>query len=357
MQTLDSPLPSPRTILVTGGAGFIGSHTCVELLTHGYDVVVLDNHSNSSPLALDRVAALSGVGVSAAYVGDVRDSALLAGIFAAHPIDAVIHFAAKKAVAESVGIPLEYYDINVNGTVQLMLAMRAAGVNQLVFSSSCSLYGAGQDVPITEDDPFAPTNPYARSKLMCEQMLADACARYPELRVIALRYFNPVGAHASGLLGEDPTGVPNNVMPYMAQVAVGRREELTVFGNDYATVDGTGVRDYIHVVDVADGHRVALQHLLDEDGMSAFNLGTGVGTSVLQLAEAFGRASGQRIPITFARRRPGDVATLIADPGRVAAAWGWKTTRDVNQMCRDAWAFQERNPQGYASLVENLPAA
>ena len=339
----------PRTILVTGGAGFIGSHTCVELLQHGYDVVVLDNHSNSSPMALDRVIKIAGRPLTAAYVGDVRDSHALAEIFQTHTIDAVIHFAAKKAVGESVSIPLDYYDINVNGTIQLLLEMGAAGVQQLVFSSSCSLYGAAQPHPLTENEPLGPTNPYARTKLICEQLLSDACIRYPELRVIALRYFNPVGAHPSALLGEDPSGIPNNVMPFIAQVAVGRRPHLTVFGEDYDTVDGTGVRDYIHVVDVADGHRAALAHLADEAGLSIFNLGTGVGTSVLQLAAAFGKASAQQIPLQIAERRAGDVATLIADPSKVADAWNWRTSRDVEAMCVDAWAFQERNPHGYES--------
>lgn len=339
-----------QTILVTGGAGFIGSHTCVELLEHGYDVIVLDDHSNSSPRALDRVAKIAGRDLTASYVGDIRDASVLATIFESHQVDAVIHFAAKKAVAESVHIPLEYFDINVSGTIQLLLAMRKANVTQMVFSSSCSLYGAAERVPITESDPFAPTNPYARSKLMCEQILTDACARDPELRVIALRYFNPVGAHESALLGEDPTGVPNNVMPYMAQVAVGRRPRLTVFGDDYATVDGTGVRDYIHVMDVAGGHRVAVEHLPDEKGMTAFNLGTGVGTSVLELAKVFGRACGRDIPITMAKRRPGDVDTLVADSSKVAAAWGWRTVRDLTSMCRDSWAFQERNPHGYEAM-------
>jgi len=354
MITAEFPEPrpvsiEPRTILVTGGAGFIGSHTCVELLQHGYDVIVLDDHSNSSPMALDRVAKIAGRPVTSTYVGDIRDPEALAEIFQAHTIDAVIHFAAKKAVGESVTIPLDYYDINVNGTIQLLLAMRDAGVHQLVFSSSCSLYGAAQPHPLTENEPLGPTNPYARTKLICEQILSDACIRYPELRVIALRYFNPVGAHPSTMLGEDPRGIPNNVMPYIAQVAVGRRPQLTVFGDDYPTVDGTGVRDYIHVVDVADGHRVALQHLDDENGMSVFNLGTGVGTSVLELATAFSAASGQQIPLQIADRRLGDVATLIADPSKVADAWNWCTTRDVAAMCADAWAFQERNPHGYES--------
>lgn len=337
------------TILVTGGAGFIGSHTAVELLQNGYDVVVIDDHSNSSPLALDRICKVAGRPVTASYVGDVRDGALLDMILSDRKIDAVIHFAAKKAVGESVQIPLDYYDINVVGTVTLLKAMRQAGVTNLVFSSSCSLYGRARSVPLSEDAPLGPTNPYGRTKLMCEQMLADVCIRHPEFRVIALRYFNPIGAHDSGLIGEDPLGVPNNVLPYMAQVAVGRRPELTIFGDDYATEDGTGVRDYIHVVDVADGHRVALLHFNDAPGLQVFNLGTGLGTSVLELAAVFGQACGQQIPVRIAGRRAGDVDTLIADPSRVAAAWGWRTTRDLTAMCRDAWAFQTLNPNGFES--------
>jgi len=337
----------PTTVLVTGGAGFIGSHTCVELLENGYEVVVLDDYSNSSPVALERIEKLAGRPLAGVHEADVRDAAAVSAVLAAHPVDAVIHFAAKKAVGESVEIPLDYYDINVGGTLTLLRTMRDAGVHQLVFSSSCSVYGAAERVPLTEDDPVGPTNPYARTKWMCEQVLSDACARYPELRVIALRYFNPVGAHESGLLGEDPLGVPNNVMPYLAQVAVGRLPRLLVFGADYATVDGTGVRDYIHVVDVADGHRAALDHLGDRAGLQILNLGTGVGTSVLQLAAAFSAACGTDLPVEVVGRRPGDVAALVADPQRAEAAWGWRTTRDVGQMCRDAWKFQQLNPTGY----------
>ena len=344
---------APRRILVTGGAGFIGSHTCVELLGRDdgvdVDIVVLDDFSNSSPAALDRVEQITGRRPELVE-GDVRDEDLVAGLLADHRIEAVIHFAAKKAVGESSAIPWEYYDVNVNGTLRLLTAMRRTGVRQLVFSSSCSLYGAGyRGAPLSEADSCAPTNPYARTKLTCERLLADACDADPDLRVISLRYFNPVGAHESGLLGEDPLGVPNNVMPYMAQVAVGRRPVLTVFGDDYDTVDGTGVRDYIHVVDVADGHRVALEHLGDEAGMSVLNLGTGVGTSVLQLAAAFEAASGRSVPIAMAERRPGDVATLHADPSLVARRWGWRTRRDVAAICRDAWVFQQRNPYGYCA--------
>jgi UDP-glucose 4-epimerase len=343
-----APRASTRmTVLVTGGAGFIGSHTCVELLDQGHQVVVIDDHSNSHPVALQRVELITGRPVTA-YAVDLRDGAAMSDVFRRHPIDAVIHFAAKKAVGESTQIPLEYYDINVGGTVVLLRVMAQHGVSRLVFSSSCSIYGDTTQVPLAEDAPAAPTNPYARSKWMCEQVLADACRRDRDLSVIALRYFNPVGAHPGGLLGEDPYGVPNNLMPYLAQVAVGWRTELNVFGDDYPTADGTGVRDYIHVADVANAHRVALDHLTDTIGFQVFNLGTGVGTSVLQLVAAFREASGHSIPVRIVGRRPGDVAELVADPSRVAGAWGWRTSRDVAAMCRDAIRFQRLNPAGYA---------
>ncbi|MFE1440773.1 UDP-glucose 4-epimerase GalE [Streptomyces sp. NPDC058739] len=339
---------SPMTVLVTGGAGFIGSHTCVELLEHGHEVVVVDDHSNSAPEALERVAKIAGRPVTA-YRADLRDRSALDAVFKAHPVDAVIHFAAKKAVGESVEIPVTYYDINVGGTTALLSAMQAHGVHRLVFSSSCSIYGDATKVPLTETDPAAPTNPYASTKWICEQLLADMCRRLPELSVLALRYFNPVGAHPCGLLGEDPRGIPNNIMPYLAQVAVGRRERLSVFGDDYPTPDGTGVRDYIHVMDVAEGHRCALEHLDDEKGMRVFNLGTGVGSSVLDLVNAFARACGRPVPYEVTGRRAGDVAELVADPRAVAAAWGWTAKRDLGVMCRDAWRFQELNPSGYAA--------
>ncbi|MFD6348024.1 UDP-glucose 4-epimerase GalE, partial [Streptomyces roseolus] len=248
----------PQTVLVTGGAGFIGSHTCVELLRSGHEVVVLDDHSNSSPESLDRVAKIAGRPLTAVHVADVRDRRALDAVFEDHPIDAVIHFAAKKAVGESVRIPLAYYDINVGGTTALVAAMHDHGVHRLVFSSSCSVYGDATAVPLDEESPTAPTNPYAATKWTCEQVLADVCRHVPELRVLALRYFNPAGAHPSGLLGEDPRGVPNNILPLLTQIAVGRRDELSVFGDDYPTPDGTGIRDYVHVVDVAEGHRTAL---------------------------------------------------------------------------------------------------
>ncbi|MFB7865741.1 UDP-glucose 4-epimerase GalE [Streptomyces sp. NPDC056069] len=338
----------PRTVLVTGGAGFIGSHTCVELLGAGHEVVVLDDHSNSSPEALERVAKIAGRPIAAAHVADVRDRRALDAVFEAHPIDAVIHFAAKKAVGESVRIPLTYYDINVGGTTALVSAMHAHGVHRLVFSSSCSVYGDTTEVPLTEESPAAPTNPYATSKWTCERILADMCRHLPELRVLALRYFNPTGAHPSGLLGEDPHGVPGNLMPYLTQIAVGRRDELSVFGDDYPTPDGTGIRDYIHVADVAEGHRAALDHIDDEPGMRVFNLGTGRGASVLDLLRTFEEVSGRSIPHRVTGRRPGDVAELVADPSKVTAAWGWTARHDLAAMCRDAWHFQQQNPRGYA---------
>lgn len=342
-------MPDPTTVLVTGGAGFIGSHTCVELLEHGYRVLVVDDFSNSSPQALTRVEKAAGRPITALYEGDLRDATLLKWVFDKHSVDAVIHFAAKKAVGESVDIPLEYYDINVSATTALLRTMLSHGVTKLVFSSSCSIYGQTETVPLGESEPPAPTNPYARSKWFCENIIADACLRYPELTAVALRYFNPVGAHVSGLLGEDPRGVPNNVMPYMMQVAIGRRPELQIFGGDYPTEDGTCVRDYIHVMDVADGHRVALEHLGDDNGMRLFNLGTGLGTSVLGLVQAFKEACDVEIPARIVDRRAGDVPKLIADSRAVAEAWGWRTTRDLHAMVRDAWEFQRLNPHGYES--------
>ncbi|MFE9450441.1 UDP-glucose 4-epimerase GalE [Streptomyces sp. NPDC006739] len=337
----------PETVLVTGGAGFIGSHTCAELLAHGYEVVVVDNHVNSSPLVLDRIAKTAGRPLAGAYRADVRDRRALTEVFAAHRVDAVIHFAAHKAVGESVARPVEYYDTNVGGTCTLLSVMRDHRVDRLVFSSSCSVHGDARTVPLTEHSPVAPTNPYAHTKLTCERILEDVCAHLAQMRVLALRYFNPVGAHPSGLLGEDPRGVPGNLMPYVAQVAVGRRERLSVFGDDYPTPDGTGVRDYVHVMDVAEGHRVAVEHLDDRTGMRVFNLGTGTGTSVLDLVAAFAEASGRPIPHQVVDRRPGDVAALVADASAVAAAWGWTTTRDLAAMCRDAWRFQQLHPDGY----------
>jgi UDP-glucose 4-epimerase len=333
-------------VLVTGGAGFIGTHTCLELVRTGHRVVLVDSFSNSHPEALVPLGTLAGEPVSCLR-GDIRDSTFLAEVFGAHRIGAVVHFAARKAVAESVELPGEYYDVNVGGTVTLLNTMLEHGVRRLVFSSSCSIYGAGDGTPLTESSPARPTNPYARSKWMCEQVIADLCVRHPDLHAVALRYFNPIGAHPSGLIGEDPLGVPNNIVPYLTQVAVGRRPALRVFGADYPTADGTCVRDYVHVVDIADGHRVALDHVGDVPGLRVFNLGTGVGVSVRELVAAFERATGRRVPVEVLGRRPGDVPALVADAGRVAATWGWRAGRSLAQMCEDAWRFQSLNPHGY----------
>ena len=333
-------------VLVTGGAGFIGSHTCVELMAHGYDVVVVDNFSNSSRAALDAVRRLGGAPLIA-HETDLRDRPGLARVFEQHPIQAVIHFAAKKAVRESLRIPFEYFDVNITGTNNLLHCMVKHGVSKLVFSSSCSIYGGQYGKPITEDDLPGPTNPYARSKLICEQIIADTCAIYETFSVISLRYFNPVGAHTSGSLGECPRGIPNNVMPYMIQVASGKLPKLQVFGSDHDTLDGSPVRDYIHVMDVAEAHTLAVKHLDDQSGMRVLNLGTGVGVSVLELVQTLENTCGVRIPYEMVGRQGGDVPILIADASRVEEEWGWRTTRDIQAMCRDAWHFQQLNPDGY----------
>lgn len=341
-------MPDPMTVLVTGGAGFIGSHTCVELLRHGHEVVAVDDYSACSPAALTHVEKLAGRPLAAVYELDLRDRHALSAAFRDHPIAAVVHFAAKKAVGESMRLPLEYYDTNVGGTTNLLRVMGEHGVYRMVFSSSGSVYGDTRKARLTEGDPPRPTNPYSASKWMCEQVLADVCVRLPGFTVLALRYFNPTGAHPSGMLGEDPRGMPANLMPYLMRIAVGRLDRLRVFGGDYPTPDGTAVRDYIHVMDVADGHRVALERLDDQPGMRVLNLGTGVGTSVLDLVEAFGAACGMRIPYEIVGRRHGDVPQTVADPSAVAREWGWCTSRDLAAMCEDAWRFQRLNPTGYA---------
>ena len=335
------------TILVTGGAGYIGSHTCVELLGAGYDVVVVDNFCNSKPEALRRVEAISGRKLLALYNADVRDKAALRELFKAHAIDAVIHFAALKAVGESVAKPLMYYDNNIAGTVALTEVMSEAGVKSLVFSSSATVYGDPASVPIREDFPTGPTNPYGRTKWMMEFVLSDLAAADPAWRVALLRYFNPVGAHASGRIGEDPNGLPNNLMPFVSQVAVGRLPRLRVFGGDYATPDGTGVRDYIHVVDLAVGHVAAVQRLAERPGVLTVNLGTGRGYSVIEVVRAFEQASGRPVPYEIVARRPGDVAQCYAEPTLAEQELGWRATRGIDEMCADSWRWQSTNPQGY----------
>jgi len=335
------------TILVTGGAGYIGSHTTLVLLQAGFEVVVLDNLCNASDESLKRVEQLAGR--APVFVnGDIRDRALLDRLFAEHPVDAVLHFAGLKAVGESVAQPLRYYDNNVGGTVTLCQAMAAAGVFTLVFSSSATVYGDPATVPITEDQPVGrTTNPYGRSKFMLEQVLGDLAAADPRWRVALLRYFNPVGAHESGLIGEDPNGIPNNLLPYIAQVAVGKLPELAVFGNDYPTPDGTGVRDYIHVVDLAEGHLRALEALQTRTGAHVWNLGTGHGCSVLEMVRAFEAASGRPVPYRVEPRRAGDIATCYADPAKAERELGWKARRGLDDMMRDTWRWQSMNPDGY----------
>ena len=336
-------------ILVTGGAGYIGSHTCVELLNAGHDVTVFDNFCNSQPEALTRVEHIAGK--KPAFVqGDIRDSAALVAALRLSGATAVIHFAGLKAVGESVQNPLAYYDNNVVGTVRLLEAMTVCGVNTLVFSSSATVYGDPLQLPLTEDHPLSTTNPYGQTKLVIEEMLRDLHRSDPTWRIAILRYFNPVGAHASGLIGEDPQGTPNNLLPFVAQVAVGRREFLNVWGNDYATPDGTGVRDYIHVVDLALGHLKALERLQQHAECLAINLGTGVGYSVLDMVRAFEQASGKPIPFKVGPRRSGDIASCYADPAQALALLGWRAERGLATMCADAWHWQSSNPEGYAQV-------
>ncbi|MFT8888756.1 MAG: UDP-glucose 4-epimerase GalE [Ethanoligenens sp.] len=336
-------------ILVTGGAGYIGSHTCVELLASGHNVIVLDNLYNSKKEALHRVEKISGRTLTF-YEGDVRDGALLTSIFASHPIDVVIHFAGLKAVGESVQKPILYYENNIGGVVTLCRTMQEAGVHSIIFSSSATVYGVPKTVPITEDFPLSVTNPYGRTKLMTEEILRDIFTADDRWSVILLRYFNPIGAHESGLIGEYPKGIPNNLTPYIGQVATGKLKELKVFGNDYPTPDGTGVRDYIHVVDLAKGHVCALKKAT-EAGVHIYNLGTGVGYSVLQIVSAFEKACCKKIPYAFAPRRAGDVAENYADPSKALRELGWKTEKGIDEMCRDLWKWQSNNPDGYPDEV------
>lgn len=333
-------------VLVTGGAGYIGSHTVLELLSAGHSVVVLDNLCNSSAESLARVERITGRAVRLVR-GDIRDAALLDQLLSAESFDATLHFAGLKAVGESVAKPLAYYDNNVNGTIILLQRLAAAGLRRFVFSSSATVYGDPQQVPIVEGAPTGPTNPYGRTKWLVEIILRDLAAADPGWSIANLRYFNPVGAHESGLIGEDPQGPPNNLMPFVAQVAVGRRDRLSVFGNDWNTPDGTGVRDYIHVVDLARGHLAALEQVCRQQGEFTVNLGTGRGYSVLEMIRAFEKASGRRINYDIVARRPGDIATCYADPAHAEQLLGWRATRDIDQMCADAWRWQLGNPNGF----------
>lgn len=334
-----------QTILVTGGAGYIGSHTVLELLENGYSVVVLDNLCNSSRESLRRVEKLTG-GEIKFYLGDIRDREIFARIFAENKIDAVIHFAGLKAVGESVRIPLAYYDNNITGTLVMLSEMQRAGVKTILFSSSATVYGVPEKLPLTEDCRLSAINPYGATKLYIERILQDLQHAEPDWNVVLLRYFNPVGAHESGEIGEDPKGIPNNLMPYIAQVAGGKLQKLRVFGGDYPTPDGTGVRDYIHVVDLAKGHVAALKGYTDA-GVHICNLGTGVGYSVLEMVQAFGKACGKPIPYEIVSRRAGDTAECYASAERAARELGWKAERGIDEMCASTWKWQKNNPNGY----------
>ncbi len=334
-------------VLVTGGSGYIGSHTCVQLLKNGHDVVILDNLCNSKRSVLPEIERL-GSKHPLFIDGDIRDEALLAEIFHDHKIDAVIHFAGLKAVGESVNKPLEYYDNNVTGTLKLISAMRAANVTNFIFSSSATVYGDQPKIPYVESFPTGkPASPYGQSKLMVEQILTDLQKAQPDWSVALLRYFNPVGAHPSGDMGEDPQGIPNNLMPYIAQVAVGRRDSLAIFGNDYPTEDGTGVRDYIHVMDLADGHVAAMQALEGKPGVHIYNLGAGVGSSVLDVVNAFSKACGKPVNYHFAPRRDGDLPAYWADATKADKELNWRVSRSLQEMADDTWRWQSRHPQGY----------
>ena len=333
-------------ILVTGGAGYIGSHTCLELLNAGHQVIVVDNLSNSKETSLKRVQELTGKTLVFHQV-DLLDKPALDKVFADQPLDAVIHFAGLKAVGESVEIPLSYYHNNITGTINLCEVMKNHQVTTLVFSSSATVYGDPQTVPIKEDFPLGPTNPYGRSKLMIEEILRDLYQAEQQWSIALLRYFNPVGAHESGLIGEDPNGIPNNLLPFISQVAVGKLEKLSVFGNDYPTPDGTGVRDYIHVVDLASGHLRALEKLTTEPGIVTYNLGTGQGYSVLEMIRAFEKSSGKTIPYEIVGRRAGDIATCYGDTSRARDELGWTASRGIEAMTADAWRWQKNNPDGY----------
>jgi UDP-glucose 4-epimerase len=334
------------SVLVTGGAGYIGSHTVVELLNADYEVVIVDNYSNSKPEVLNRIQTITGK-TPTFYEVDVLDKEALDAVFAKEAIDSVIHFAGFKAVGESVSKPIEYYHNNITSSLVLCDVMRNHGVKKIVFSSSATVYGMNNVSPLTEDLPTSATNPYGYTKVMIEQILQDVAVSDAEWSIALLRYFNPIGAHASGLIGEDPTGIPNNLMPYITQVAVGKLPRLSVFGNDYDTPDGTGVRDYIHVVDLAQGHIKALEKVQDTNGVGIYNLGTGTGYSVLDLVHNFEEANGVEIPYVIVDRRPGDVATCYADATKAREELGWTAKKTLADMCRDSWNWQKNNPNGY----------
>lgn len=333
-------------ILATGGAGYIGSHSCVAFLEAGHEVIVADNYNNSSPEAIKRVEQITGKTIKV-YEGDVCDKDFLRKIFSENDIDVAVHYAGYKAVGESARKPLEYYDNNLNSTLSLLYVMREFGVKRVVFSSSATVYGTVKEMPLTESSPIGAINPYGRTKLFIEEIMRDLCASDSEWSVALLRYFNPIGAHESGLIGEDPKGIPNNLMPYIAQVAVGKLERLNVFGNDYNTPDGTGVRDYIHVMDLGRGHEKAVRYVMNNTGCEAINLGTGRGYSVLELKDAFERASGIEIPFKIVERRAGDTDEVYADPKKALKLLGWKAEKSVDEMCADTWRWQKNNPNGY----------
>lgn len=337
---------SYMNILVTGGAGYIGSHTCVELLDAGYDIVILDNFSNSKPESLRRIKEITGKGFKF-YEVDLLNKEAVERIFEENKIDAVIHFAGLKAVGESASIPLTYYHNNITGTLILCEVMKKYNVKRMVFSSSATVYGIPEKMPISEDFPLSATNPYGRTKLMIEEILRDLVVSDDSWSITLLRYFNPIGAHKSGRIGEDPNGIPNNLLPYISQVAVGKLVKLSVFGSDYPTKDGTGVRDYIHVVDLALGHLKALERISETSGVDAYNLGTGTGYSVLEMVTAFEKASEKKVAYQLTDRRPGDVAMCYADPKKAKELLKWEAVRDLEEMCQDAWRWQENNPNGY----------
>lgn len=333
-------------ILATGGAGYIGSHSCVAFLQAGHEVIIADNYNNSSPEAVKRVEQITGKTVKV-YEGDVCDKEFLRKIFRENDIDVAVHYAGYKAVGESARKPLEYYDNNLNSTLSLLYVMREFEVKRVVFSSSATVYGTVKEMPLTENSPIGAINPYGRTKLFIEEIMRDLYASDNEWSIALLRYFNPIGAHESGLIGEDPKGIPNNLMPYIAQVAVGKLERLNVFGNDYNTPDGTGVRDYIHVMDLGRGHEKAVEYVMNNTGCEAINLGTGRGYSVLELKDAFERASGITIPFKIVKRRPGDTDEVYADPKKAEKLLGWKAEKTVDEMCADTWRWQKNNPNGY----------